>query len=216
MTNNKHQPIDFKLYAITDRSLCEPLSLHDVIHNLLDAGVTAIQLREKDLGDVEFFDLAAPIAELCKLYSARLFVNSRVEIALKLGVHGLHFPASTQSIEQFKVQTGEGLLIGCSIHSLGEAQAREKDGADFVTYSPIFPTASKPGYGPTVGLKKLDDLTSAIEIPVFALGGVSPCRVRRCIEAGAYGVAVMSGLMVPETGIERAREYLRELEKWKA
>ena len=213
MTNNKRQPIDFKLYAITDRSLCEPRSLYDVIHSLLDVGVTAFQLREKDLGDIEFFGLAAPIADLCKAYSARLFVNSRVKLALELGVSGLHLPASTSSIEQIKVQTGESLLIGCSIHSLGEA--REKDGADFVTYSPIFPTASKPGYGPTVGLKKLGGLTSAIEIPVFALGGVSPERVRECIETGAHGVAAMSGLMVPDTGINRAREYLRELEKCK-
>ncbi len=175
----------------------------------------AIQLREKDLGDQEFFDLAAPIAELCKVYSARLFVSSRVEIALNLGVSGLHLPASTPSIEQIKIQTGESLLIGCSIHSLGEARAREKDGADFVTYSPIFPTASKPDYGPTVGLKKLGDLTSSIEIPVFALGGVSPDRVPECIDAGAHGVAVMSGLMMPETGTKRAREYLRELGKCK-
>ncbi len=215
MTNNKRQPIDFKLYAITDRSLCEPRSLYDVIHSLLDVGVTAFQLREKDLGDIEFFDVAGSIAELCKAYSARLFVNSRMEIALNLGVSGLHLPASISSIEQIKKQTGENLLIGCSIHSLGEAQARDKDGADFVTYSPIFPTASKPGYGPTVGLKKLGDLTSAIEIPVFALGGVSPDRVRACIKAGAHGVAAMSGLMVPETGINRAREYLRELGKCK-
>ena len=215
MTNNARQPIDFKLYAITNRSLCEPRSLYDVIHSLLDVGVTAIQLREKELGDLEFFNLAAPIAELCQTYFAQLFVNSRVEIALNLGVSGLHFPASTPSIEQIKTQMGKRLLIGCSIHSLGEAQAREKDGADFITYSPIFPTASKPGYGPAVGLKNLDDLTSALEIPVFALGGVSPDRVPECIEAGAYGVAVMSGLMLPETGINRAREYLRELEKCK-
>lgn len=215
MTNNKRQPIDFKLYAITDRSLCEPRSLYDVIHSLLDVGVTAFQLREKDLGDTEFFGLAAPIADLCKAYSARLFVNSRMEIALNLGVSGLHLPASTSSIEPIKIQTGESLLIGCSIHSLSEAQAREKDAADFVTFSPIFPTASKPGYGPAAGLKQLDAVTSAMEIPVFALGGVSPDRVRECIKAGAHGVAVMSGLMLPETGINRAREYLQALGKYK-
>ena len=164
-------------------------------------GVTAFQLREKDLGDIEFFDLAAPIADLCKAYSARFVRQFTSEARIGTGVSGLHFPASTSSIEQITMQTRESLLIGCSIHSLGEAQAREKDGADFVTYSPIFPTASKPGYGPTVGLKKLGDLTSAIEIPVFALGGVSPDRVRECIETGAHGVGqLMSGLMVPDTG----------------
>ena len=192
-----------------------PRPLYDVIHDLLDAGVTAVQLREKDLGDLEYFHLAEPIAELCQIYSARLFVNSRVKVALELGVSGLHFPASTPSIELIKAETGQSLLIGCSIHSLAEAQAREKDAADFVTFSPIFPTASKPGYGPAAGLKQLDAVTSAMEIPVFALGGVSPDRVRECIKAGAHGVAVMSGLMLPETGINRAREYLQALGKYK-
>ena len=196
--------------------MCEPRSLYDVIHDLLDVGVTAIQLREKDLGDLEFINLAAPIAKLCHTYSARLFVNSRVEVALDLGVSGLHFPAIAPSIEQIKMQTGKSLLIGRSIHSLGEAQARDKDDTDFVTYSPIFPPVSKPGYGPAVGLKNLDALTSAIGIPVFALGGVSPDRVPECIEAGAYGVAVMSGVMLPETGINQAREYLQALVKCKA
>ncbi len=213
MTNNKRRQIDFKLYAITNRSLCKPRALYDVIHELLDVGVTAIQLREKDLDDTEFFNLAAPIAELCQTYAARMFINSRAEVALDLGVSGLHLPASAPSIEQIGPRTGRSLLIGCSIHNLDEARAREKDGADFVTYSPIFPTASKPGYGPAAGLKKLGALTSALEIPVFALGGVSPDRVQRCIEAGAYGVAVMSSVMSPETGVNRAREYLRELGK---
>ena len=213
MINNKRQPFDFRLYAITNRLLCQPRVLYDVIHDLLDVGVTAIQLREKDLENSKFFNLAAPIAKLCQAYSACLFINSRVEIALDLGVSGLHCPASVSSMEQIKTRTRGSLLIGCSIHSLNEARAREKEGADFITYSPIFPTASKPGYGPAVGLKNLDALTSAVEMPVFALGGVSPKRVQACIEAGAHGVAVMSGVMSPKAGINRAREYLRELEK---
>ena len=216
MTDKKHRKIDFKLYAITNRLLCEPRALYDVIHDLLDAGVTAIQLREKDLSDLEYSHLAEPIAELCQTYSARLFVNSRVKVALELGAFGVHFPASTPSIKRIKAESGKSLLIGCSIHSLGEAQVREKDGADFVTYSPIFPTASKPGYAPTVGLKNLEVLTSAIGIPVFALGGISPDLVPECIKAGACGVAVMSGVMSPETGITQAREYLRALGKCRA
>ncbi|MDE0041888.1 MAG: thiamine phosphate synthase [Candidatus Poribacteria bacterium] len=215
MTDKKHRKIDFKLYVITNRLLCEPRPLYDVIHDLLDAGVTAIQLREKDLGDLEFHQLAEQIAELCQTYSARLFINSRVEVALDLGVSGVHFPASTPSIGRIKAGRGKSLLIGCSIHSLGEAQLREKDGADFVTYSPIFPTASKPGYGPTVGLKKLEVLTSVIRIPVFALGGISSDRVPECIEAGAHGVAVMSGVMLPETATTQAREYIQALAKYK-
>ena len=65
--------IDFRLYAITDRHRCAPTPLTDVVSELLDAGITAIQLREKDLSDVELIGLARPIAELCRNYKAKLF-----------------------------------------------------------------------------------------------------------------------------------------------
>ena len=108
-------------------------------------------------------------------------------------------------------QVGNCLTVGCSVHTLTEAKSREAEGADFVTYSPIFPTLSKPGYGPAVGLDHLRKASEAVNVPVFALGGVTPERVSGCISAGAYGVAVMSGLMSPQVGVCQAKAYLQAL-----
>ena len=204
-------PLRFKLYAITDRQLCAPRTLYDIIHNLLDVGVSAIQLREKDLSDTEFIKLAEPLCQLCHTYSAQLFINSRIKIAMNVGADGLHLPGDSVSVEKVVKKTNRRFIIGSSVHTLTEAQQRETEGADFITYSPIYPTLSKPGYGPVVGLDGLWKVTEGVNIPVFALGGITPERVSECLDAGAYGAAVMSGVMSPENGAQQAKVYLRQL-----
>ena len=204
-------PLRFRLYAITDRKLCALRTLYDTIHDLLDVGVSAIQLREKDLSDAEYIKLAEPLCRLCHAYSAQLFINSRIEIAMEVGAGGLHLPGDSASVRKVVERTNHRFIIGSSVHTLTEAQQRETEGADFITYSPIYPTLSKPGYGPVVGLDGLRNVTEGVNIPVFALGGITPERVSECLDAGAYGVAVMSGVMSPENGVQQAKVYLRQL-----
>lgn len=208
--------LDFKLYAITDRRSCEPTPLVDVVAELLDAGVTAIQLREKDLDDTELIGLAQPIAELCRNYEAKLFINTSDKVLQRstmsiVGAAGVHLPANAESVETIKARTGDNLYVGCSVHSLDAAQKRKTEGADFVTYSPIYRTASKPGYGPAVGIARLSEVAETVKLPVFALGGITPARVAECLAAGASGVAVMSGVMTPIGAGEQARRYLSEV-----
>ena len=200
--------LDFKLYAITDRHSCAPTPLTDVVAELLDEGVTAIQLREKDLSDTALIQLAQPIAELCRNYEAKLFINTNIHIALEVSVAGVHLPEKTGSVGAVKAQSDDNLYVGCSVHGLDAAEKREAEGADFVTYSPIYRTASKPGYGPAVGIRSLSAVVEKVKLPVFALGGITPTRVAECLAAGAFGVAVMSGVMSPIGAGEQARRYL--------
>ena len=157
---------------------------------------------------MEFIKLAEPIVKLCQSYTVKLFINSRVELAMNLGVDGVHLPANSESVEKIQAQITKNLLIGCSVHTLDEARKREREGTDFVTYSPIFLTASKPGYGPAVGVDNLRKVAERIEIPIFALGGITPERASECIRAGAHGVAVMSKLMLPENAVYHAKAFL--------
>lgn len=196
--------INFKLYAITDRHRCAPTPLAEVVSELLDAGINAIQLREKDLSDTELMQFAQPIAELCRNYEAKLFINTNARIAREVGAAGVHLPANAK----LKAQAKGNLYVGCSVHSLDAAQKREAEGADFVTYSPIYPTTSKPGYGPAVGTASLTEVVEGVKLPVFALGGITPDRVAECLAAGAFGVAVMSGVMRATGAGKQARRYL--------
>ncbi len=201
--------INFKLYAITDRHRCAPTPLVDVVSELLDAGVTAFQLREKDLSETELIKLAQRISELCHNYEAELFVNTHTSIARGVGAAGVHLPAWTESVDSVKAtETGDNFYIGCSVHSLDAAKRREVEGADFLTYSPIYPTASKPGYGPAVGTANLAEVVEGVKLPVFALGGITPDRVQECLAAGAFGVAVMSGVMSSKGAGGQAKRYL--------
>ena len=193
--------INFKLYAITDRHRCAPTPLIDVVSELLDAGITAIQLREKDLDKTELIGLAQPIAALCRNYEAKFFINTNTRIAREVGAAGVHLPANAT----LKARIKDNLSVGCSVHSLDAAQKREAAGADFVTYSPIYPTASK---GPAVGIASLTEVAASVKLPVFALGGITPDRVAECLAAGAFGVAVMSGVMVATNAGEQAKRYL--------
>ena len=200
--------LDFKLYAITDRHQCAPTPLADVVSELLAAGVTAVQLREKDLSGTELVELARPIAELCRNYEAKLFINTSTDIALEIGATGVHLPENAAPVTETKAHANNDLYVGCSVHSLDAAERREAEGADFVTYSPIYPTTSKPGYGPAVGITSLAAVAEGVKLPVFALGGITPARVAACLTAGASGVAVMSGVMSPTSAGEQAKRYL--------
>ena len=203
--------IDFRLYAITDRHLCAPTPLTEVISELLDAGVTAIQLREKDLNGDELMHLAQPIVKLCRNFEAKLFINTNASMARDIGAAGVHLPANAESVSSVKSQTSDNLYIGCSVHSLNAAEKRKAEGADFLTYSPIYPTASKPGYGPAVGVENLAKVAARVELPIFALGGIIPARITECLAAGAFGIAVMSGVMSPINAGKQAKRYLEAL-----
>jgi len=201
-----------RLYVITDRKACAPRPLAEVVREILEAGVRAVQLREKDMPDSAYLALAASVADLCRSFDARLFLNSRTRIAREVGAAGVHLPSTAPPVREALGGPAERLAVGCSAHSLEEAKRREAEGADFVTLSPIYPSAGKPGYGPPAGMERLSEVSRSVRIPVLALGGVTPERVPECLQAGAYGVAVLSGLMVPTGAGGRAVRYLRELD----
>ena len=180
----------------------------DVISELLDVGVSAIQLREKDLSETALIKLAQPIAALCQNYDAKLFINTHINVARDIGAAGVHLPANTDPVDSVKAEIGDNFYIGCSVHSLDAGKKREAEGADFVTYSPIYPTASKPGYGPAVGTASLTEVVKGVKLPVFALGGITPVRIAECLKAGAFGVAVMSGVMSSKKAGIQAKHYL--------
>lgn len=203
--------IDFNLYIITNRHLCAPKPLLTVVSEILDVGVKAIQLREKDLDDVALFKLAKPISDLCRTNNAHLFINTNIKVAVDIGAAGIHLPDTDVCVDIVKAESDSDVLIGCSIHGVDAAKKREAEGADFITHSPIYPTATKPQYGPAVGVGNLEKLVKQVNLPVFALGGITSARVGECLEAGASGVAVMSGVMSPIDTAQRAQEYLSAL-----
>ena len=121
----------------------------------------------------------------------------------------MHLPESQSATVKRIRENHPGLLVGVSTHSLESARAVESMGADFVTFSPIFDTPSKREYGVPQGLDTLREVTREIGIPVLALGGITVERIPSVLSAGAFGVALMSGIWNSENIEKTAFEYTR-------
>lgn len=181
-----------KLMAIADPSAQDEHFL-DSIETALGAGARLIQFRAKHLSAKQQWELGREVAALCAAYGAQMLVNDRCDVAIALDADGVHLPSHGLPVYVAR-RTGPDWAVGMSCHSIEDVIQAEEDGADYVTLSPIFESASKPGYGPAIGIDGLKAAVLATNIPIYALGGIDPTRVRACLEAGAFGVAVMGGV----------------------
>jgi thiamine-phosphate pyrophosphorylase len=187
--------IDFCLYLITDRCQTQGRPLVDVVRAALDGGIKVVQLREKDLVSREVYRLALELRELTCEYGSKLFINDRIDIAMAVGADGVHLGVGSIPVVEARKLAGPNLLIGYSSHSTAEARRAEAEGADFVTFGPVYQTASKLSYGAPLGVTALKDVCQTLSIPVFALGGVNPANVAEVLSCGAAGIALISAII---------------------
>ncbi len=188
--------VDFKLYLITDRKLFADSELmFAAVEEALKAGVRAVQLREKDLPTSVLLDMAYRMKELTAKYSAKLFVNDRADVAMCVNADGVHLGQASIPVYAARKVVGYNMMIGVSTHNLDEASIAEKEGADFITLGPVYHTPSKLKYGEPVGTEELKKVSKKISIPVFAIGGIKFDNARDVINAGADGIAVISGIL---------------------
>ncbi len=206
--------IGFRFYLITDRNLCAPRSLQSVVREACDAGVRAVQLREKDLPHKEVEEYAARLLEITRDRNTLLLLNrkSAVEeaedayLAASLGTDGFHFAEDVSFPHELRSRFPK-LLVGVSTHSAAAAVAAAAEGASFITFGPVFETASKKAYGPAQGLDALGKISASVTVPVFAVGGVTPENAADCIAAGAHGVAAIGAVMTAEDITEVVRRF---------
>ena len=183
-----------RLYLITNRSLFESdNNFLDASEAALMGGVRALQLREKNLTDCELIELGSQLRILTLNYNARLIINSRADIAKKIDADGVHLTESCAHANEIK-SAFPGLIVGVSTHSLEGAHIAEAQGADYITFSPIYATPSKANYGPPQGLGLLRQVSQEVNLPVLALGGITLHRVSECLDQGAFGVALISDI----------------------
>lgn len=200
--------VDFRLLLVTDRTQTGGRFLPSLLRQAVEAGLPAIQLRERDLPTRELLQLAREIHAITKPCGVPLIINDRVDLMLALDLPGVHLRSNSLPISAVRRMIGRDRLIGVSTHSLAEVYDANRDGADYVVFGPIFDTPSKRPFGSPFGLEKLAEVCRASAVPVFAIGGITAASVADVRRAGAHGVAVIGAILSRDDVVESTHDLL--------
>ena len=200
------------LYGITDRSWLKPgEKLSDVCREILEHGVTFLQLREKELDQEAFLKEAEELKELCARFGVPFVVNDSVETAVQAGADGVHVGQSDIKGRNIRAMIGPDRILGISAGTVEEARAAEKAGADYIGVGAVFGTSTKKD-ARNLSVEKLREISASVSIPVVDIGGINRSNVGELSGSDVDGIAVISALFGAERPGEAAAE-LAELAK---
>jgi thiamine-phosphate pyrophosphorylase len=177
----------------SSRSSPERCVLLDRLAAAASAGATMIQVRERQFDDRQLFEFVGQVVEAVRPAGALVLVNERTDIALAAGADGVHLKSNSPPVEQVRRIVPERFVIGRSVHSDVEAAAVDRaGGCDYLLFGTVFPSASKPANHPIAGVEALKIACQRVQLPVIAIGGITPARAASILEAGAAGAAGIS------------------------
>lgn len=173
-------------------------TVQEQLHNIqlvLDNGCTWIQLRFKNGNDLDFNVLSKKIKLLCESYKAILIINDRVDVALKIASDGVHLGLDDMKIKDARVLLGNTKIIGATANTFSAIQNHIQNGCDYIGLGPFQFTKTKDNLSPILGLDGyrsiITQLKAAnIEIPIYAIGGITLENVDSLLETGIHGIAV--------------------------
>ena len=200
---------ELRLCLVTDRNNTRGRDLVEIVAACVTAGLPSVQVREKDLPATE-------LATLCRRIRALgpppfVIVNDRIDVALAVGADGVQRTYASLAVEELRVVADKRVRVGASVHSLEEAKAMAGQGAEWLFFGPVYDTPSKRAYGAPQGLTALERVAAAVDVPVIAIGGITPARVREVRQSGADGVAVISAILAADDPAAATREFLSAL-----
>jgi len=184
-----------RLYGIVDMGYTAPGEVEQKTRALMAGGVRIIQLRAKgvELGEVK--RLALLMQPICREGGAIFVLNDYPELAAELGCDAVHVGQDAGSLEAVRSIVGQDMLIGRSTHSPAQALAALAEGADYIGFGPLFPTATKPGR-PAIGLQDIAPVRAKLHgLPMFCIGGINGDTLPLVLAAGADRVVIVSWLL---------------------
>lgn len=202
-----------KLYLVTDRGLSLGRPLVDVVRRAVAGGVTAVQVREKDIAVRDFVEETRVVREFLAGTDVPLYVNDRIDVALAVGADGVHVGQEDLPAADARRLIGPELYLGVSVATESEARQALADGADYVSVSPVFLTPTKPDADLDVGLGGIARIRAVVDrAPVLAIGGIDASNARSVVMAGSDGVAVVSAIMSADDPEDASRRIRDEVE----
>lgn len=197
------------LYAVTDRTWLKGRTLADVVEEAIKAGVTFLQLREKNLEYDAFLQLAKEIKCVTDKYKIPYVINDNVQVAMAAGADGVHVGQGDMAAKDVRKIIGPDKILGVSAQTVEQAVLAEESGADYIGVGSVFPTSTKLD-AEAVSLETLKEICKAVSIPVVAIGGINKDNAIKLAGSGIDGIAVVSAIFAQENITAAARE-LREV-----
>lgn len=204
MTFNKDM---LSLYAVTDRTHLNGMSLTEAVEQAIQGGVTCVQLREKNISFEEYVSRAVEIREVCHKYGVPLIINDDYKVALASGADGVHVGIEDTEVSEIRKNIGKNFIIGATAKTVEQAQKAQADGADYLGVGAVFPSSTKIN-AVRITPEKLTEICNSVSIPVVAIGGISLENLYIIKDCGQSGIAVVSALF-SQSDIKLSAERLR-------
>ena len=200
---------DYTLYLVTDRQLMSCDSLTEAVEQAILGGCTMIQLREKELSSLEFYNQAVAVKQVTDKYHIPLIINDRIDIAMAVQATGVHIGQQDLPAAAVRKVIGENMLLGVSASSIAEAIQAQQDGADYLGVGAMFPTGTKTD-ADSVSMEELQKIRAAVSLPIVVIGGINKGNAGRFKPMGIDGLAVVSAI-IAQSDIKAAAAELKDL-----
>ena len=201
--------IDYSIYLVTDSELMSTETLMQAVEQAIKGGCTLVQLREKELSSLDFYDTALKVKAITSGYNIPLIINDRVDIAMAVDAEGVHIGQSDLPAKIVRRLIGNDKIMGISVSCLSEAVQAEKDGADYLGVGAMFATETKTDVE-LVSIDTLKHIIQKIDLPIVVIGGINKNTIPMFTGIGIDGIAIVSAI-ISERDIAAAAHSLKSL-----
>ncbi|MDF1526868.1 MAG: thiamine phosphate synthase [bacterium] len=205
--------LDIDLYPVTCESLSAGRSNVEVLEGLIAGGARVVQLRDKEASPGDLYKTAVTFREMTTKAGMLLIVNDYVDIALAVGVDGVHLGQDDMPPEAVR-SIAPDLLVGISTHSLEQALTAQAAGADYINIGPIYPTGTKKVAVKVMGPKAVTDIGSQVQIPFTVMGGIKESNMDQVLKRGARRLAVVTAVTQAPDIAEAVRKMRERILGW--
>ncbi|MCS7034751.1 MAG: thiamine phosphate synthase [Phycisphaerae bacterium] len=197
------------MYVIVTEKLCRR-AWQEVVEAAIAGGADCVQLREKELCGAELLIRARQLVQMCRRHGVLSIINDRPDIALLSGADGVHVGQDDLPAAEARKIIGHHRIVGVSTHDLSQAQAAERDGADYIGVGPVFHSTTKPR--PILpGLEFARAAASQVKIPSVAIAGINPDNLRQVLETGIRAVAISSAILASDDPADLTRKIKNQM-----
>jgi thiamine-phosphate pyrophosphorylase len=186
--------LDLSVYLLTDRALCGPRGVDEVVRAAIDGGATVVQLRDPEAKTAALLERARALVALLRPAGIPLIINDRIDVALAAGADGVHVGQLDMPVAEARALLGPQRILGLSISTLTQLDRAQLKYVDYLGVGPIFATQTKPDASAPIFPSGLAAIAARSDLPIVAIGGLNAGNAGEAIRAGAQGVAVVSAI----------------------